>query len=117
MYQFTLDEDQWGQDWSYILSLARQPGIVSISYVSISCIFITLLALCTFFEKTRLESEMMGLVLNINCSGMFQYIIWVDVVDCIGRFSSGADTHIRSSTYITTSYYCLWCEICQKLPW
>ncbi|XP_067928651.1 ubiquitin thioesterase zranb1-B-like [Watersipora subatra] len=26
MYQFSLEEEQWDQDWSYILSLARQPG-------------------------------------------------------------------------------------------
>ncbi|KAF6019842.1 trbd [Bugula neritina] len=26
LYHFTLEEDQWDQDWSYILSLARQPG-------------------------------------------------------------------------------------------
>jgi len=29
MLQFSLDEDQWEQDWAIILSIASQPGLSS----------------------------------------------------------------------------------------
>jgi len=34
MLQFSLDEDQWEQDWAVILSIASQPGqLCNITYV------------------------------------------------------------------------------------
>ena len=112
--QFSLDENQWQQDWGILISLASQPGLVpfclhwsksSSGHLNCKNWQTKLLAITMALENVHLLHFFDLKSKNLNVSVYF----------C--RCCFGTNTRFCISSHTSSPDYCVRNQICQELPW